>query len=130
MMEDEDWENWESRYYIGETDETFENVEGNKHFISMIFEGMWHIGTQIEIDAIGKEKSKNIKKHKQNVKEAFESLLLKLVLSDDYEGEDDSIPYREDDAEASAKEEIERLMKTYALISHYFQYSYAEGIWE
>jgi hypothetical protein len=51
-------------------------------------------------------------------------------LSGDYEGEDDSIPFREGDEEASAKEEFERLMKTYALISNYYHYEYTEGIWE
>jgi hypothetical protein len=60
---DEDWEN---RYYIGETDKTFENVEGNKHFIANIYSGMWNIGTQTEIDAIDKVKTKKWgKKHKE-----------------------------------------------------------------
>ena len=104
MMEDEDWE---SRYYIGETDKTFENVEADMDFISHIYSGMWNVGSQIEIDAISSNKKWG-KKHKEEVKEGFEALLLKFILSGDYMEEEDSIPHREDDEEASAKEEVER----------------------
>ena len=123
MTEDGDWE---SRYYIGETDETFENVESDMDFISFIYSGMWNIGSQTEIDAISVKSKRWGKKHKEKVKEAFEALLLKFILSGDYEGDDGRVDYDE----ASAKEEVDRLMKTYALISNYFQYKWCEGIWE